>query len=351
MPVYSLTGHLSANFSNDSTGDSLFQEVSFGSPANVGEFFTFIGGGGTVALEVDEPLTAAAPDQLEENVTTQTLDQAITVDGTNWAAGTLIVTGWRVTMSGDDGETYVMSSISLGNKGNGNNPVHLMVFHNKNVPPDGTVLTVTQEVNGVAPNGIPYVCFTRGALITTVRGPRRIETLRPGDLVITADNGLQPIRWIGRKKLSPLRLALNVSARPILVPKGTLGAWRDTLFSPQHRLFLAGKELHLLHSEAEMLIAAKHLLSVAGIRSVVPDMGVQYFHLAFDRHELIFADGVLSESLYLGPVGVDGIGIDGQRELEKLGLITPEQQAFLRLVRPQLIRDHQVNDVIHRVVG
>ena len=45
--------------------------------------------------------------------------------------------------------------------------------------------------------GIP--CFTPGALIETEDGQVPVEDIRPGDMVMTIDNGLQPVRWVGQR--------------------------------------------------------------------------------------------------------------------------------------------------------
>ncbi|MEL7215851.1 MAG: Hint domain-containing protein [Pseudomonadota bacterium] len=338
MPTYKLTMFEEDNFSTDSSGDSLFQEVSFGSPANVNESFTFLGGGTSQRVRVNEGTGTANPNQLEENVSDQTLDEAVTVAGQTFAAGSLIVTGWRLTLQGSDGETYVMSSVSLGNRGNGNNPVFFMAFHDKKVPPDGTVLTVTEEVNGVAPNGIPYVCFTRGTWISTVAGPRLIETLRVGDLVLTADNGPQPLRWIGRRRYSALHVMLNREVQPVLMRAGTMGLETDLLVSPHHRMMLRGAEAEVMFGEREVLVAATHLETELGVQRVRPEGGVEYFHLAFDSHELVFANGALSESLYLGQTGLDGIGAGGRAELALLGLLRGPSERTRPFARPVLAR-------------
>lgn len=44
-------------------------------------------------------------------------------------------------------------------------------------------------------------CFTPGTGIATPKGEVAFERLKKGDRVLTRDNGIQTIRWIGRKKL------------------------------------------------------------------------------------------------------------------------------------------------------
>lgn len=141
------------------------------------------------------------------------------------------------------------------------------------------------------------ICFVRGARIRTPRGAVPIETLRPGDLVQTLDHGAQQIRWIG----SSLRRARGDMA-PILIRAGALGNGRDLRVSPQHRMLVRGWQANLLFGESEVLVPAKFLVDGTGI---LPEEGgvVEYFHMLFDRHEIVWADGAPSESFHPGQQG------------------------------------------------
>ncbi|MGB3146956.1 MAG: Hint domain-containing protein [Paracoccaceae bacterium] len=144
--------------------------------------------------------------------------------------------------------------------------------------------------------GIP--CFTGGAKIATPHGEIAVEDLRVGDRVCTRDSGYQTIRWIGSK-----RVAAIGSLAPVLIPCGILGASRDTLVSPQHRMLISGWPAEILFDETEVLVAAKHLVDGLVIRSV-PGGEVDYFHLLLDRHEIVLADGAFSESFHPGDQGL-----------------------------------------------
>ncbi|MBT0957601.1 Hint domain-containing protein [Alphaproteobacteria bacterium KMM 3653] len=133
-------------------------------------------------------------------------------------------------------------------------------------------------------------CFTPGTLIDTPKGARAIEDLCVGDLVMTADHGPQPIRWIGRREVEG-----SGDFAPIRIAKGALGNRRDLLVSPQHRMLISGWQAELLYGQEEVLIAAVHLLGHDRIHRAAR-RSVTYMHLMFDAHEVIFAEGVASES-------------------------------------------------------
>ena len=174
-------------------------------------------------------------------------------------------------------------------------------------PPVGTPLTVISASEGPSGAGSnPYVnfedppCFTPGTLIDTPDGTRRIETLQPGDLVLTRDHGPQPLRWIGRTRLTAADLAAKPQHRPVCIEAGALGQelpQRPLTLSPQHRLLFSGWRAELLFGEVEVLVPALALVGDrAGRVTDLPD-GVVYLHLLFDHHEIIRAEGAEVESL------------------------------------------------------
>lgn len=149
-----------------------------------------------------------------------------------------------------------------------------------------------------ATNFLP--CFTSGSRILTPNGERIIDDLAPDDLVVTLDNGPQPVRWIGRTR------ALGCDAHaPVRFAPGTFGNARPLLVSPQHRMLIRDWRAELLFAETEILVAAKNLVGMAGV-TLAPCAQVTYLHLMFDRHEIVMAEGVWSESFFPGDMAAKG---------------------------------------------
>lgn len=137
-------------------------------------------------------------------------------------------------------------------------------------------------------------CFTPGTLIDTAKGHRPIETLREGDLIETLDDGPQPIRLILRGTFRALG-----SFAPIRFEAGAIGNTKPLLVSPQHRMLVTGWQAQLYCGQDEVLVAAKHLVN--GHTITVQEGGVvEYLHLLFDRHQIVFGGGVPSESYFPG---------------------------------------------------
>ena len=158
---------------------------------------------------------------------------------------------------------------------------------------DGNVIGTTNFTN--IENVIP--CFVSGTRIKTTAGEVAVDNLEVGQLVQTMDHGLQPIRWIGSAK----RAAVGDLA-PIRIRKGALGNDRDLWVSPQHRMLMSGPQTEMMFGESEVLATAKSLLNDHTITRVEGGE-VEYFHILFDSHEIVYAEGAPSESFHPGEQG------------------------------------------------
>ena len=157
-------------------------------------------------------------------------------------------------------------------------------------------------------NVIP--CFTPGTLIATPRGEVQVERLKAGDKIITRDNGLQEIRWIGQKDLGWHDLLANPHLKPVMIRQGSLGNGlpeQDMMVSPNHRLLVANDRTALYFDEHEVLVAAKHLVGGHGI-DAVNSVGTSYIHFMFDRHEVVLSNGAWTESFQPGDYTLKGMG-------------------------------------------
>ena len=141
------------------------------------------------------------------------------------------------------------------------------------------------------------VSFTHGTRITLGTGAQvAIETLQPGDRVLTRDSGIQPVTWIGRTTAR----ATGAMA-PILIRAGALNNERDLLVSPDHRLMVYQRTDAISVGASEILVRARDLVN--GETVVVQRGGfVDYFQILFDQHHIIYAEGIAAESLLLDPL-------------------------------------------------
>lgn len=183
-------------------------------------------------------------------------------------------------------------------------------------PPPDAVLTVVPDSWEDNQSMVP--CFTAGVSLETGRGPVAIEDLAVGDLILTRDHGLQPVRWIGSRVLSTADLARSPNLRPIRIRAGALGnnvPSSDLVVSPQHRVLVRSKIAQRMFGAIEVLAAAKQLLHLDGIDIADDLSSVEYFHILFDRHEVVISNGAETESLYTGKEALKAVGPAARAEI------------------------------------
>lgn len=240
----------------------------------------------------------------------QSLSGQQTINGTTFADGTRVSADYQLTLMDSTGKTYTVYAYNVKPaNGTDTNVEGLVLAPNADgsYPPVGEPLTITASAQG--PTGRdqnPYSlydtppCFTPGTLIATPYGPRKVEELQPGDLVLTRDNGAQPLRWVARAQVTAADLLARPALAPVRIAAGALGGGlprRPLVLSPQHRVLMSGWQAELFFAAPEVLVPAVALLGDKATRTETGEDGVDYLHLLFDRHEIILAEGAEVESL------------------------------------------------------
>ncbi|MGX9356251.1 Hint domain-containing protein [Roseobacteraceae bacterium S113] len=240
---------------------------------------------------VQTALVASADDYTMNPNATKELD--VLANDTVGATGTLTIThingvevtdGMSVTLS--TGQTVTLVNGKLEVTGDGDTENFSFTYGVE----DGLG---NSDTGFVTVDSVP--CFVAGTMIETLRGQRPVEALEPGDLVLTRDDGPQPLRWVGMRTV-PAKGALA----PVRIEANTLGQHNEIWLSPQHRVLITDQTAELLFGEAEVLVAAKSLLPRAGV-SQVAGGDVTYVHLLFDRHQVVQSEGLATESFLPGP--------------------------------------------------
>ncbi|WP_417743251.1 Hint domain-containing protein [Salipiger sp.] len=166
--------------------------------------------------------------------------------------------------------------------------------------------------------GLALPCLTSGTPVATLAGDVAVEHLRVGHRVLTMDNGYQPIRWIGCRHLAEEDLQRHPELRPIRIRANALGQGRpdrDIVVSPQHRVLVSNAVAERMFGQKEVLIAAKHLLSLDGIETAGDIASVTYWHFFFDQHQIVFSNGAATESLYLGSEAIRALPAEARHEI------------------------------------
>ncbi|WP_425071537.1 Hint domain-containing protein [Sagittula sp. S175] len=195
-------------------------------------------------------------------------------------------------------------TVTLIEVGQGARP--LLMFIDE-IPPAGRDLWIVHHTldpegnhaSGEQASGV--ICFTPGTRILTPDGPRLVEELREGDRVQTKDSGAQEIQWIGSRRMTGARLFAMPRLRPIRIRPGAFGIGEpdeEILVSPEHRMVVKGVVARALFNTPEVLVAARDLVNGSSVRLDTSVREVTYVHLLLPRHEVLYANGVETESFH-----------------------------------------------------
>ena len=178
-------------------------------------------------------------------------------------------------------------------------------------PGDEYTLIESHPLEGGVVGSVASVSFTRGTHVTLASGLQRpVEALAAGDRVLTRDHGPQPVRWIGRQTVR----AEGANA-PVVLAEGAMGNARALILSPDHRLFVYQRRDALGAGARELLVRARHLVNGDTVWRAEGGH-VDYFHLLFDAHEIIYVEGIPAESLLVSEDVLAGLDEDLAAEVE-----------------------------------
>ncbi len=323
IPAGDLTGDTTPN-------DPASPGYNSGAPSWIGKTFTFNGGAPT-AIDINDD-DADFEDGYVETGGAQTLAVDVTIDGTLYLAGSTVENEFSlINASGQEIYVVRINGVNVG-----------FTYASGEEPTTGETFTATQGLDGdpadnaegASSSSEPYadvICFAPGTLIDTPDGPRAVETCNPA---------IWSRRWItARTRSAGSAVAISrwrrrrEDAKPVLIAAGALGGElpaQDLIVSPQHRILVGGHRQLQGRFETEAFAPAKSLTRLQGIRHMKGKTKITWIHFACDRHEVVTANGCLSESLLLGPMVVNG-------------LTAPERQAVTDIFGPAPTPDAALN--------
>lgn len=162
-------------------------------------------------------------------------------------------------------------------------------------------------------------CFAGDAKIRTEHGDVAVRDLKVGDKVVTFDGGVEPIRWIGSRSLDSIDLRMNPKLRPVVIRANALGEGHpaeDLTVSPQHRILIRSTIARRMFGTNEVLVPAIKLIGIEGIElSPESGAGVDYYHILFDKHQIVYSNEAWTESLYIGPWAIKSMSQDAREEI------------------------------------
>jgi len=139
-----------------------------------------------------------------------------------------------------------------------------------------------------------------------------------GDKIVTRDNGVQEISWIGGRVLGRADMQRAASLRTVLLRAGCFGHGlpvRDMLVSPSHRVLLMPE--HPAALAGESLIAARDLIDHREVMAV-DTVRVNYIHIMFEHHQIVMSDSIWTESFHAETKTLRGMDAAQRREILSL---------------------------------
>lgn len=141
---------------------------------------------------------------------------------------------------------------------------------------------------------VACVSFAAGTRITRPDGTQTpVQDLRPGDLVLTRDRGPQPLQWVGCTTLRA-----QGAFAPVVIRAGAMNNPNDLVLNPDHRILIYQRQDLIGAGRPDVLVKVRHL--VDGERILWRPGGfVDYHQLLLDDHDILYAEGIATESLRL----------------------------------------------------
>ena len=198
------------------------------------------------------------------------------------------ISHWGNTVSAVEGPASGMTSTSVGTANVGESLQS----------DDGGSSYYTQSTTN---KGSIPACYAPGTRIATPHGCTLVENLRAGDLVITRNSGVQPVRWIwsGDQPLDDV----DIHQKPVLIAANALAPGFpncDLIVSSQHRIVVGVPGQLDETFSVPAFVPAKALVELPGIRHMAGKKAIHWHHFVCDDHCVVIANNIASETLLLG---------------------------------------------------
>lgn len=171
--------------------------------------------------------------------------------------------------------------------------------------PSGSLVDMGRLAPATLPFEDSFAAIARGALLATPDGPRAIEDILPGDVVLTTRSGAQQVQWIGAMTLLPAMADAHTAPRPLTrIAADSLGLNRpmpDLVLGPAARLLHHMPAFRSMYGVAACLAPASGLVDGDAILEIRPVSPVKLFQLRVPTHDTVLVNGVELETLHPGP--------------------------------------------------
>ena len=182
--------------------------------------------------------------------------------------------------------------------------------------PDGSLAEIIKRAPAHPVFEAAFCALARGTIIATEDGPVAVEDLLPGMRIETRDNGYQPLMWIGNMTLIPGQQPGQTPPRLFRIPVDSFGPSRpmpDLMLAPHARLLHRHARLQDVVQGDSALTPITAFEDGQSVIRVAPASPVNTYHLAFQDHQILRANGLEIESYHPGTDLMTRLGAEGMR--------------------------------------
>lgn len=163
--------------------------------------------------------------------------------------------------------------------------------------------------------------LVEGANLRTPCGLRRVELVRPGDLIVTRTGGLMPVRMVWRREVTQEQMTECPDLAPLRLSPRALGPMmpqQSLLMAPDHRILVPGFRLWQMEENRSYLVNASELAGRSDAIFVDRALEtVRYFQFVFDTHQVMLANGLPVESFLPQPNDIAQLAADKREDLAR----------------------------------
>ncbi|WP_164512334.1 Hint domain-containing protein [Oceaniglobus ichthyenteri] len=254
--------------------------------------------------------------KFSDNDCSQRLDGAQSVDGRVYSDGTKVEAEYSIVLT-DGADTWTAVAFNVNNSDPAYGTIEglAIVGAPGTFPPPGVALTVVSAEDYPSFHESKFVtpiCFATGTRIGVRGGTRAVEDLRTGDLVRVRGGMAERVLWCGARMFRA-----TAETAPIRFAPGVLDNNAPLVVSPQHRILVTTPMADLLFCSPGVLIPAKAFVNGTTVTQPLGGL-IRYHHLLFAHHQIVFSNGVPSESFLPGRASLATLTAQARAEVMAL---------------------------------
>ncbi|MFQ6551764.1 Hint domain-containing protein [Aestuariibius insulae] len=159
------------------------------------------------------------------------------------------------------------------------------------------------------------------AQLRTPCGERRVENIRPGDLIVTRGGGLQPVRMVWTRTLTLAERQEDPSCVPVCLGPRVVGPMmpqRSLTLAPDHRILVPAHLLSDVGGQGGLMMARDlvGLSDKAHLDRTTDD--ITLYNIVFDGPQVVMASGLPVETFHVSPDHLAAVPETGRSEIMRL---------------------------------